>query len=57
MLRDFVGHHVAPRTVAKYRPARLPRGRGRKRSKFIRNHLDQTWAADGFTIVVLRFSS
>ena len=50
-----LGHHVSPRTVAKYRPARLPRSRGQKWSTFIRNHLDQTWAADWFTIVTLRF--
>ena len=50
-----LGHHVSPRTVAKYRPAHLPRGRGQKWSTFIRNHLDQTWACDWFTIVTLRF--
>jgi transposase InsO family protein len=37
------------------RPARLPRGRGQKWSTFIRNHIDQTWAADWFTIVTVRF--
>jgi hypothetical protein len=50
-----LGHHVSPRTVAKYRPANLPRSRGQKWSTFIRNHLVQTWAADWFTIVTLRF--
>jgi len=50
-----LGHHVSPRTVAKYRPANLPRGRGQKWSTFIRNHLAQTWAADWFTIVTLQF--
>jgi hypothetical protein len=50
-----LGHHVSPRTVAKYRPANLPRGRGQKWSTFVRNHLGQTWAADWFTIVTLRF--
>jgi hypothetical protein len=50
-----LGHHVSPRTVAKYRPANLPRSRGQKWSTFIRNHLAQTWAADWFTIVTLRF--
>jgi transposase InsO family protein len=50
-----LGHNVSPRTVAKYRPAHLPRGRGQKWSTFIRNHLDQTWACDWFTIVTLRF--
>ena len=50
-----LGHHVSPRTVAKYRPMHLPRSRGQKWSTFIRNHLDQTWAADWFTIVTARF--
>lgn len=50
-----LGHHVSPRTVAEYRPARLPRSRGQKRSTFIRNHIEQTWAADWFTIVTARF--
>jgi hypothetical protein len=50
-----LGHDVSPRTVAKYRPAHLPRGRGQKWSTFIRNHLAQTWAADWFTIVTLQF--
>jgi putative transposase len=50
-----LGHHVSPRTVAKYRPANLPRGRGQKWSTFVRNHLGQTWACDWFTIVTLRF--
>lgn len=50
-----LGHHVSPRTVAKYRPANLPRGRGQKWSIFVRNHLGQTWACDWFTIVTLRF--
>ena len=50
-----LGHHVSPRTVARYRPGHLPRGRGQKWSTFIRNHLGETWAADWFTIVTLRF--
>ena len=50
-----LGHHVSPRTVAKYRPANLPRGRGQNWSTFVRNHLGQTWACDWFTIVTLRF--
>jgi len=51
-----LGHHVSPRTVAKYRPARLPRGPGQKWSHFqSRNHLGQTWAADWLTIVTVRF--
>jgi hypothetical protein len=50
-----LGHYVSPRTVAKYRPARLSRGRGQKWSTFVRNHLSQTWAVDWFAIVTLRF--
>ena len=50
-----LGRRVSPRTVAKYPPANLPRGRGQKRSTFIRNHLAQTWAADWFTVVTMRF--
>ena len=50
-----LGHPVSARTVAKYRPAHLPRGRGQKWFTFVRNHLGQTWAADWFTIVTLRF--
>ncbi len=42
-----LGHHLSARTVAKYRPARWPRGRGQKWSTFVRNHLTQTWACDG----------
>ena len=37
-----LGQHLSPRTVAKYRPARLPRSRGQKWSTFIRNPIDQT---------------
>jgi hypothetical protein len=50
-----LGHYVSPGTVSKYRPARLPRGRGQKWSTFVRNHISQTWAVDWFTIVTLRF--
>jgi len=50
-----LGHHASPRTVAKYRPANVPRSRGQKWSTFVRNHLGQTWACDWFTIVTLRF--
>jgi hypothetical protein len=46
---------VSPRTIAKYRPARLPRGRGQKWSTVVRNHLGQSWACDWFTIVIVRF--
>ncbi|MBN2575402.1 MAG: hypothetical protein JXP73_12635 [Deltaproteobacteria bacterium] len=41
--------------MAKHRPANLPRGRGQKWSTFVRKHLGQTWAADWFTVVTLRF--
>jgi transposase InsO family protein len=50
-----LGHHVSPSTVAKYRPAHRPRSRGQKWSTFILDHQGQTWAADWFTLVTLRF--
>jgi putative transposase len=50
-----LGRHVSPRTVAKYQPANLPRGRGQKWSTFGRNHPGQTRACDWLTIVTLRF--
>jgi transposase InsO family protein len=50
-----LGYHVSARTVAKYRPANLPRGQGQKWLTFVRNHLGQTWACDWFTIVSLKF--
>jgi transposase InsO family protein len=50
-----LGHSVSARTVAKYRPANLPRGRGRKWFTFVGNHVGRIWAADWFTIVTLRF--
>src|SRR5260370_551085 len=49
-----LGWTVSPRTVAKYRPRHLDRGRGQAWSTFLRNHLSQTWACDFFTIVSLR---
>jgi len=52
-----LGHRVSPRTVARYRPANSPRGRGQKWSTFVRNHLLQTWACDWFTITTLTFKT
>jgi len=50
-----LGYRVSPRTVAKYRPSGLARGRGQRWSTFIRNHLQETWACDYFTIVTAGF--
>jgi hypothetical protein len=50
-----LGYRVSPRTVAKYRPSGLARGRGQRWSTFIGNHLQETWACDYFTIVTARF--
>jgi putative transposase len=50
-----LGYRVSPRTVAKYRPSGLARGRGQRWSTFIRNHLQDTWACDYFTIVTAGF--
>jgi hypothetical protein len=43
------------RTVAKYRPAGLARGRGQRWTTFIRNHLQETWACDFLVVVTTRF--
>jgi putative transposase len=50
-----LGHQVSPRTVAKYRPSNVERGKGQKWSTFIHNHLHQAWACDWFTIVTWCF--
>jgi hypothetical protein len=50
-----LGWIVAPRTVAKYRPRNLKRGRGQLWTTFLHNHLSQIWACDFFIIVSLRF--
>jgi transposase InsO family protein len=50
-----LGWTISPRTVAKYRPRHLDRGRGQSWSTFLRNHLTQVWACDFFTIVSVRF--
>ena len=50
-----LGYRVSPRTVAKYRPSGLARGRGQRWSTFIRKHFQETWACDYFTIVTARF--
>jgi putative transposase len=52
---DKLGYRVSPRTVAKYRPSGLARGRDQRWSTFIRNHFQETWACDYFTIVTARF--
>ncbi len=49
------GYRASPRTVAKYSPSGLARGRGQRWSTFIRNHLQETWACDYFTILTARF--
>jgi len=41
-----LGYRVSPRTVARYRPSGLRRGRGQRWMTFVRNHLDETWACD-----------
>jgi len=50
-----LGYKVDSRTVAKYRPAGLSRGRGQRWATFIRNHLQETWACDFFVLVTARF--
>jgi hypothetical protein len=48
---------VSPRTVAKYRPKHLARGRGQCWTTFLRNHVSQVWACDFFTVVTLHFQT
>ena len=43
-----LGWRVSPRTVAKYRPKHLGRGRGQHWRTFLRNHASQVWACDFF---------
>jgi putative transposase len=50
-----LGWRVSPRTVAKYRPKHLQRGRGQSWSNFLRNHASQVWACDFFTVVTVHF--
>ena len=50
-----IGYSVDSRTIAKYRPSGLSRGRGQRWTTFIHNHLDQTWACDFFVVVTARF--
>jgi hypothetical protein len=40
-----LGWRVSPRTVAKYRPRHLERGRGQRWKTFLQNHASQVWAA------------
>ena len=50
-----LGYRVSPRTVGKYSPSGLARGRSQRWSTFIRNHIQETWACDYFTIVTTWF--
>jgi putative transposase len=50
-----LGYGVDSRTVAKYRPAGLARGRGQRWTTFVRNHLKETWACDFLVVVTARF--
>jgi transposase InsO family protein len=50
-----LGWRVSPRTVAKYRPKHLERGRGQSWGIFLRNHASQAWACDFFTVVTVHF--
>ena len=50
-----LGYGADSRTVAKYRPAGLARGRGQRWTTFIRNHLQETWACDFLVVVTARF--
>jgi hypothetical protein len=50
-----LGYVVSSRTVAKYRPSGLSRGRGQRWTTFLRNHLHETWGCDFFTVVTARF--
>jgi hypothetical protein len=50
-----LGWRVSPRTVAKYRPKHLQRGRGQSWGTFLRDHASQAWACDFFTVVTVHF--
>lgn len=50
-----LGWRVSPRTVAKYRPNGLSRGRRQGWSTFLRNHASEVWACDFFTVVSVHF--
>jgi putative transposase len=50
-----LGWRVSPRTVARYRPKHLARGRGQSWRTFLRNHASQLWACDFFTVVTVHF--
>jgi hypothetical protein len=52
-----LGWRVSPRTVAKYRPKYLERGRGQHWRTFLRNHASQVWACDFFTVVTVHFQT
>jgi transposase InsO family protein len=50
-----LGWRVSPRTVAKYRPKHLERGRGQGWRTFLRNHASQVWSCEFFTVVTVHF--
>jgi hypothetical protein len=52
-----LGWRVSPRTVAKYRPKHLERGRGQCWRTFLRNHASEVWACDFFTVVSVHFQT
>jgi hypothetical protein len=52
-----LGWRVSPRTVAKYRPKHLERGRGQSWKTFLRNHASQVCACDFFTVVTVHFQT
>jgi transposase InsO family protein len=52
-----LGWRVSPRTVAKYRPRHLERGRGQRWRTFLQNHASQVWACDFFTVVTVHFQT
>jgi hypothetical protein len=52
-----LGWRVSPRTVAKYRPKHLQRGRGQSWRTFLRNHASEVCACDFFTLVTVHFQT
>jgi hypothetical protein len=52
-----LGWRVSPRTVAKYRPRHLGRGRGQCWRTFLWNHASQVWTCDFLTVVNVRFQT
>jgi transposase InsO family protein len=52
-----LGWRVSPRTVAKYRPKDLERGRGGSWRTFLRSHASDVWSCDFFTVVTVHFQT